>query len=140
MAYAAIACTVTPATVFVSPFAIVVPSADVAGGAAGRREGVLRSRSKPAAAVPRLAPACSACSAVGFFSAQIAEERPHIVDEQRRLLERREISAARHLGPPRDVEPRLEPSPRRPDHFLRKVGARRRRLDAPRGGRRGVAA
>src|SRR5437867_7180680 len=46
---------------------------------------------------------------------EIAEERANVVDEQRRLLERGEVAAARHDGPPRDVEARLEPAPRRPD-------------------------
>src|SRR4051812_46063596 len=47
------------------------------------------------------------------------------------------MAATRHLGPARDVVAHLHPPARRPDRFLREVGARGRHLDALSAERRG---
>src|SRR6478609_2534114 len=67
------------------------------------------------------------------WSADRREERSHIVDEQLGLLERREVTAAWHVGPVRDVVPRLAPVPRCTQCLLRESGDAGGQFDAASG-------
>ena len=51
----------------------------------------------------------------------VAEERPYIVGEQSRFLQRGEVAASRHVGPASDSILRLGPAPRRSGDLVREV-------------------
>src|SRR4029450_7938040 len=64
-----------------------------------------------------------------FRSAQRAEARAHVVDEELGLLHRGEVSAARHLGPVHEVVVVLDPGARRPDDLAREDRGTGRHVD-----------
>ncbi len=69
------------------------------------------------------------CRGPGWRSAELAEESADVVNEQLRLLHRREVATAGHDGPPRQVGVLFGDRPREQHNVLREHSDRGGRLD-----------